>query len=94
MSEQEKRDPGSGVSSGQNQSNQQFSDSEPHAASPSDGADLKRKVSSGFEDSDVDPVVETPPEAKKRKRNKLLLIGGASVVGSVGIGCFLARVIG
>jgi membrane fusion protein (multidrug efflux system) len=80
MSEQEKSDPGSGVSNGQSQSNQQFSGDEKHRTASYANSDATEKVSSGFEDSDVDPVVEAPPEAKKRKRNKLFLIGGTALL--------------
>ena len=48
-----------------------------HSVSALSDNDLAESVSSGFEDSDVDPKVEEPIDDKKRKRKKILLIGAA-----------------
>jgi membrane fusion protein (multidrug efflux system) len=59
----------------QTKQNQDLPGGNGHSASALSDTDLAESVSSGFEDSDVDPAVVEPVDEKKRKRKKILFIG-------------------
>ncbi|HEY2866518.1 MAG TPA: HlyD family secretion protein [Pyrinomonadaceae bacterium] len=59
----------------QTQQKQDLSGGNGHSASALSDTDLAESMSTGFEDSDVNPEVAEPVDEKKRKRKKILLIG-------------------
>jgi membrane fusion protein, multidrug efflux system len=61
----------------QTQSQQHLHDTNGHASASLTDVELAESVPSGYEDSDVDPIVEEPINEKKRKRKKILFIGGS-----------------
>src|SRR5207245_405895 len=64
---------------GQVQSDQGFPDGNGNASSSTKGSSPTDSVTSGFEDSDVDPIVVETTGEKKRKRKKILYIGAAAL---------------
>ena len=59
----------------QTQQKQDLSGGNGHSASALSDTDLAESMSTGFEDSDVNPEVAEPVDEKKRKRKKILFIG-------------------
>src|ERR1043166_1387327 len=70
----------------QTQQNQDLLGGNGHAASGMSDIDIAESVSSGFEDSDVDPIVAEPVDEKKRKRKKILFIGAGLLLVAIILG--------
>ena len=79
MSEKTREVTAHGDANGQIQSDQGFPDGNGHASSSTKGSSPADSVTSGFEDSDVDPIVVETTGEKKRKRKKILYIGAAAL---------------
>src|SRR5215472_6786843 len=64
----------------QTQPGQEFPAGDGHPSASTNGSSIGDTVSSGFEDSDVDPVVVETTGEKKRKRKRILYIGAAALI--------------
>ena len=73
------------------QPSQEFKDGNGNTPVSGNGAAIHESVSSGFEDSDMDPVVVETTGEKKRKRKRVLYIGAAALIVLIiaGIGYWL-----
>ena len=79
MSEETREVAAPGESNQQVQPDQAFPSGGGQSSASGNGSSIGESVSSGFEDSDMDPVVVETTGEKKRKRKKIFYIGAASL---------------
>jgi membrane fusion protein (multidrug efflux system) len=79
MSEETREVASRGDSEEKGQSGQDFAGGDGHSVADRQ-SDIADSVSSGFEDSDMEPVVVETTGEKKRKRKRILYIGAAALV--------------
>src|SRR5512147_1707132 len=80
MSEETREVAAHGDAGRQIQSDQGFPDGDGHTSASGNGSSMGETVSSGFEDSYMDPVVVETTGEKKRKRKRILYIGVVAVI--------------
>lgn len=80
MSEETREVTAHGDAGRQIQSDQGFPGGDGHTSASGNGSSIGETVSSGFEDSDMDPVVVETTGEKKRKRKRILYIGVVAVI--------------
>jgi membrane fusion protein (multidrug efflux system) len=80
MSEKTREVTAHGDAIGQSQSDKGLPNGDGHSSASTKGTSPSDSVTSGFEDSDVDPIVVETTGEKKRKRKKILYIGAVALL--------------
>src|SRR5436305_14948566 len=79
MSEKTREVTADGDTDQQTQTDKGFKAGDGHSSTSGNGSSIGDSVSTGFEDSDMDPVVVETTGEKKRKRKRILYIGAAAL---------------
>src|SRR6478672_1943826 len=80
MSEKTREVTADGDTDQQTQTDKGFKAGDGHTSASGNGSNISESVSSGFEDSDMEPVVVGTTGEKKRKRKRILYIGAAALI--------------